>query len=46
VRRRIALSHFGRCFCEICVPLEEPRQRSARRTRSGEKPKQPKRSRR
>jgi hypothetical protein len=39
VRGRVALTHFGRCFCEICVPLEEPakrgRARVARRSRTG-----------
>jgi hypothetical protein len=31
VRRRITLTHFGRCFSEICVPLDEPAKRSKAR---------------
>ena len=31
VRGRVTLTHFGRCFCEICVPLEEPAKRARAR---------------
>jgi Abortive infection alpha len=30
VRRRLTLTHFGRSFCEICLPLDDPAERSAR----------------
>jgi hypothetical protein len=38
VRRRITLSHFGRSFCEMCIPLDDTGKRSPRRREAARRP--------
>jgi hypothetical protein len=38
VRRRITLSHFGRSFCEMCLPLDDTGARSPRTRAAARRP--------